>query len=124
MASMSRMSRNIDPASVRAAPVRKEANYEDVRVILIGTLDSARCPVQIDVGYGEAVTLAYKKPRPRNEKRGFMDFAGLLRMSRWCLRPESNRHAFRRLILSQVRLPIPPQRLQAQARILAHGMQN
>jgi hypothetical protein len=63
-----------------------------------------------------------KKPRPQREKRGFMDFAGLLRMSKWCLRPESNRHAFRRLILSQVRLPIPPQRLQAQARILAHAM--
>ena len=58
-----------------------------------------------------------KKPRSQREKRGFMDFAGLLRMSSWCLRPESNRHAFRRLILSQVRLPIPPQRLQAGAHI-------
>jgi CheY-like chemotaxis protein len=25
-----------------------------------------------------------KKPRPQREKRGFLDFAGLLRMSRWC----------------------------------------
>ena len=47
-----------DQASVRAAPIRKEANYEGVRVTLIGTLDNARCSVQIDVGYGDAVTPA------------------------------------------------------------------
>lgn len=47
-----------DHASVRAAPIRKEANYEGVRVTLIGTLDNARCSVQIDVGYGDAVTPA------------------------------------------------------------------
>ena len=29
-----------------------------------------------------------KKPRSQREKRGFLDFAGLLRMSRW-FRPES-----------------------------------
>jgi hypothetical protein len=47
-----------DHASVRAAPIRKEANYEGVRVTLIGALDNARCSVQIDVGYGDAVTPA------------------------------------------------------------------
>ena len=47
-----------DDASVRAAPIRKEANYEGVRVTLTGTLDNARCSVQIDVGYGDAVTPA------------------------------------------------------------------
>jgi len=47
-----------DHASVRAAPIRKEANYEGVRVTLTGTLDNARCSVQIDVGYGDAVTPA------------------------------------------------------------------
>jgi hypothetical protein len=47
-----------DHASVRAAPIRKEANYEGVRVTLVGTLDNARCSVQIDVGYGDAVTPA------------------------------------------------------------------
>jgi hypothetical protein len=45
-----------DQSSVQAAPIRKEANYEGVRVTLIGTLDGARCSVQIDVGYGDAVT--------------------------------------------------------------------
>lgn len=49
---------HFDHASVRAAPIRKEANYEGVRVTLVGTLDNARCSVQIDVGYGDAVTPA------------------------------------------------------------------
>lgn len=41
--------------SVKAAEIRKEANYAGVRVTLMGLLDSARCPVQIDVGFGDAV---------------------------------------------------------------------
>ena len=45
-----------DPATVRAAEIRKEANYAGVRVSLLGILDGARCAVQIDVGYGDAVT--------------------------------------------------------------------
>lgn len=47
-----------DQGSVQAARIRKEANYEGVRVTLLGTLDGARCSVQIDVGYGDAVTPA------------------------------------------------------------------
>jgi hypothetical protein len=47
-----------DHASVRAVPIRKEANYEGVRVTLVGILDNARCSVQIDVGYGDVVTPA------------------------------------------------------------------
>lgn len=47
-----------DQDSVKAARIRKEANYEGVRVTLIGKLDGARCSVQIDVGYGDAVTPA------------------------------------------------------------------
>lgn len=35
------------PESVKAAEIRKEANYAGVRVTLMGMLDSARCPVQI-----------------------------------------------------------------------------
>lgn len=34
-----------DQGSVRAARIRKEANYEGVRVTLLGTLDGARCSV-------------------------------------------------------------------------------
>lgn len=47
-----------DPATVQAAEIRKEANYAGVRVTLLGLLDGARCAVQIDVGYGDAVTPA------------------------------------------------------------------
>lgn len=49
---------HFDDVSVRAAEIRKEANYEGVRVTLTGNLDNARCSVQIDVGYGDAVTPA------------------------------------------------------------------
>jgi len=47
-----------DAASVRASEIRKEANYNGVRVTLIGLVDGARCAVQVDVGYGDAVTPA------------------------------------------------------------------
>ena len=36
-----------DQDSVQATRIRKEANYEGVRVTLVGTLDGARCSVQI-----------------------------------------------------------------------------
>lgn len=43
------------PDAVKAAEIRKEANYAGVRVTLTGSLDSARCPIQIDIGFGDAV---------------------------------------------------------------------
>lgn len=43
------------PDTVKAAEIRKETNYAGVRVTLLGMLDSARCPVQIDIGFGDAV---------------------------------------------------------------------
>lgn len=49
------------PDSVKAAEIRKEANYAGVRVMLMGLLGSARCPVQIDIGFGDAVV-----PGPEN----------------------------------------------------------
>ncbi|QTD44942.1 nucleotidyl transferase AbiEii/AbiGii toxin family protein [Ottowia testudinis] len=48
-------------SSVKAAEIRKEANYVGVRVTMLGLLDGARCPVQIDIGFGDAVT-----PAPEN----------------------------------------------------------
>lgn len=44
-----------DPGSVKAAEIRKEANYAGIRVTLMGMLDKARCPVQADIGFGDAV---------------------------------------------------------------------
>ncbi|MBF0152469.1 MAG: nucleotidyl transferase AbiEii/AbiGii toxin family protein [Magnetococcales bacterium] len=46
------------PDSVRPEEIRKDANYAGVRVTLIGMLDNARCPLQIDIGFGDAVTTA------------------------------------------------------------------
>lgn len=43
------------PESVKAGEIRKEANYAGVRVTLTGMLDGARCPVQLDIGFGDAV---------------------------------------------------------------------
>ncbi|WP_267875339.1 nucleotidyl transferase AbiEii/AbiGii toxin family protein [Massilia hydrophila] len=45
-----------DQGSVQAARIRKEANHEGARVTLLSTLDGARCSVQIEVGYSDAVT--------------------------------------------------------------------
>ena len=46
------------PDTVQAAEIRKEANYAGVRVTLLGLIDGARSPVQIDIGFGDAVTPA------------------------------------------------------------------
>lgn len=42
--------------SVRASEIRADANYAGVRVMLLGIIDSARCQIQIDIGFGDAVT--------------------------------------------------------------------
>jgi hypothetical protein len=47
-----------DPDSVRGAEIRKEAGYGGVRVDLVGTLDGARISLQVDIGFGDAVTPA------------------------------------------------------------------
>jgi hypothetical protein len=47
-----------DPGSVQAAEIRKQAGYGGVRVDLLGRLDGARVPLQIDIGFGDAVTPA------------------------------------------------------------------
>jgi hypothetical protein len=44
------------PQSVRAEGIRKEGNYPGIRITLVGLLDGARCPVQVDIGFGDAVT--------------------------------------------------------------------
>ncbi len=44
------------PESVKVDEIRKEARYDGVRVILLGFLDGARCLVQVDIGFGDAVT--------------------------------------------------------------------
>lgn len=47
-----------DASTVKAREIRKEADYAGIRVSLLGTLDGARCPIQADIGFGDAVTPA------------------------------------------------------------------
>jgi predicted nucleotidyltransferase component of viral defense system len=44
------------PETVQAAEIRKEANCAGVRVTLLGLIDGARCPIQVDIGFGDVVT--------------------------------------------------------------------
>jgi hypothetical protein len=50
-----------DAESVRASEIRKEVAYAGVRLSLTGFLDTARISLQIDVGFGDAIT-----PKPEN----------------------------------------------------------
>lgn len=45
-----------DPGSMRIEEIREDARYGGLRVRLAGTLGNARCAIQLDVGYGDAVT--------------------------------------------------------------------
>lgn len=45
-----------DAETVKAEEIRKESNDAGVRVTFFGFINKARCPVQVDVGYGDAVT--------------------------------------------------------------------
>jgi len=45
-----------DPASVRADMIREDNRYGGLRVRLMGRIGNARCALQIDVGFGDAVT--------------------------------------------------------------------
>ncbi len=47
---------NFDSDSIAIEEIREDARYGGLRVRLVGRLGNARCTVQIDVGYGDAVT--------------------------------------------------------------------
>lgn len=47
-----------DSASVRAEEIREDARYDGVRVRLEAHFGGARIPVQVDIGFGDAVTPA------------------------------------------------------------------
>lgn len=49
-----------DPASVQVEPIREEAIYDGLRVRLLALLGTARIPLLVDVGFGDAIT-----PGPR-----------------------------------------------------------
>ena len=47
-----------DPASVKGTVIRKDAGYGGVRIDLQARLDGARIALQVDIGFGDAVTPA------------------------------------------------------------------
>ena len=47
-----------DPTSVKGSVIRKEAGYGGVRIDLRAKLDGARIALQVDIGFGDAVTPA------------------------------------------------------------------
>lgn len=44
------------PESVTAEAIREDQEYDGVRITLIGKLGNARIPLQIDIGFGDAIT--------------------------------------------------------------------
>lgn len=46
------------PETVQSEEIRKEANYAGARVTLVATLEKARIPLQVDIGFGDLVTPA------------------------------------------------------------------
>lgn len=48
-----------DLATIRGVPIREDLEYGGVRLTMLARLQTARIPVQIDVGFGDVVT-----PRP------------------------------------------------------------
>jgi hypothetical protein len=45
-----------DSTTIKTQEIRKESNYTGIRITLHSFIDSARCIVQVDIGYGDAVT--------------------------------------------------------------------
>ena len=45
-----------DPAATKVEEIREDARYGGLRVRISGRLDGALCTVQIDIGFGDAVT--------------------------------------------------------------------
>ena len=50
-----------DADSVQVAPIREQARYDGLRADLLGWLGTARCNVQLDVGFGDAVIPAVQE---------------------------------------------------------------
>ncbi len=49
-----------DPKSVKGGKIKEDADYEGIRVKFRGNLGTARIPMQIDIGFGDAVV-----PKPK-----------------------------------------------------------
>ena len=45
-----------DTASVKVGRIKEDQDYEGIRVTFLGYLEKGRLPVQIDIGFGDAIT--------------------------------------------------------------------
>jgi len=45
-----------DTAGLTAVPIREDVEYGGVRVRTLATIDGARIPIQVDIGYGDIIT--------------------------------------------------------------------
>lgn len=43
------------PESLNAEEIREDQEYDGVRITLIGMLNQARIPFQVDIGFGDAI---------------------------------------------------------------------
>ena len=48
----------LDAATVSAERISEDADYEGIRVKILGYLENARVPIQIDLGFGDVITPA------------------------------------------------------------------
>lgn len=48
---------HFDPSTVAGARIKEEAEYEGVRLKFTGFLENARIPMQLDIGFGDEVTV-------------------------------------------------------------------
>lgn len=46
------------PESLSAEDIREDQEYDGVRITLVGMLNQARIPLQVDIGFGDAITPA------------------------------------------------------------------
>ena len=49
-----------DEDSIEPSEIRKAANYSGTRLTLTGLVGRAKCPAQVEIGYGDAIALAPK----------------------------------------------------------------
>ena len=47
---------SFDPHSISAEQIKEEDEYQGIRVRLLARLQAARIPLQVDVGFGDAIT--------------------------------------------------------------------
>lgn len=45
-----------DPKTAKVERIKEDEDYEGIRVTFLGYLENARLPVQIDIGFGDAIT--------------------------------------------------------------------